>query len=286
MTRSITLDATRCLRCGACQLDCPTGAVRGKALEVPSIDHELCIDCGHCGAVCKSGAIGSLHGEFAAWEPPGIEAPVAKAFLAGRRSTRRYRPRPVERALIEDVLSIGAATASASNARDVRARVFTGGAVHELATHTNDFYLRLARLLERRWLRPLLWFTAARPYLQHPRKLQQVRDRARAFDRDHDWIFFGAPAVVLLSAPRRHATFGRSNCVIAADRMMQYAAALGLGSCMIGYAEVAVRRRPAIARAIGLEGDQEAHALFTLGYAAVEYRRLPARPAIPVAWRE
>lgn len=77
---------------------------------------------------------------------------------------------------------------------------------------------------------------------------------------------------------------GRVDCVIAAERMMQYAAALGLGSCMIGYAEIAIRNRKSIAQAVGIAADQQPHVLFTLGPPAVHYRRLPARRGIPVKW--
>ena len=111
-----------------------------------------------------------------------------------------------------------------------------------------------------------------------------MRQKLRRFDKDNDWLFFNAPAVVLLSAPRQHSSFGRVNCVIAAERMMQYAAALELGSCMIGYAEIAIRNRKSIAHAVGIAASQEPHVLFTLGRPAVQYRRLPARRAMPVKW--
>jgi nitroreductase len=162
--------------------------------------------------------------------------------------------------------------------------VFTDSGVFELAKLVNDYYRWFDRLLKRRWLWPLLYFTAARPYLGNPRKLDGIREKVRRFDQEHDWLFFHAPAVVMLTAPRQHRSFGRVNCVIAAERMMQYAAALGLGSCMIGYAEVALRQRRAIAVAVGIASEQEPHVLFTLGIPAVQYRRLPVRRATPVIW--
>lgn len=284
MSATITVDATVCNRCGVCVTECPTGAMQLIPPATATLNPQRCIDCGHCGAVCSPGAIGSVHGTFPDWAAPELSAMQAKAFLAGRRSVRRYRSAALERETLAEVLSIGPYAPTASNAQDVQARVFTGDGVFELAKLVNDYYCWFDGLLKRRWLWPLLWFTAARPYLKDTRKLQGVRDKASHFDRDHDWIFFGAPAVVLLTAPRKHQNFGRVDCVIAADRMMQYAAALGLGSCMIGYAEMAFRRRRSLAQAVGIAVDEEPHVLFTLGLPATQYRRLPARRAMPVTW--
>jgi nitroreductase/NAD-dependent dihydropyrimidine dehydrogenase PreA subunit len=284
MSTAISVDAKLCNRCGCCVAECPVGAMQPQADVGPHVDAERCIGCGHCGAVCSLGAVISEDGSFPEWQMPAINPESAKAFLAGRRSVRRYRSLPLDRAILAEVLSIGPYASTASNAQDVRARVLTGESVFELAGLVNDYYCWFDGLLQRRWLWPLLWFTAARPYIRDPRKLIAVRERLRRFDREHNWLFFNAPAVVVLTAPRKNTHFGRVNCVIAAERMMQYATALGLGSCMIGFAEVAMRRRKSIAQSIGVSAAEEPHVLFTLGYPAVQYRRLPARRAMPVEW--
>ncbi len=284
------IDADRCTGCGTCVADCPVGAVsvlRGGAGETlaATIDAS-CIDCGHCGAVCAVGAVVSTSGEFLQWHAPDLDREAARSFLAGRRSIRRYLPEPLAPELVADLLSVASFAPTASHAQDVSACVVTGEQVFELAVLVNGYYAWLENLLGRSYLRPLLWFTAARPYLKNPRKIESVRARVKAFDRSHDWLFFGAPVVVVLSAPRKNAMFGRTNCVIAAERIMQYAFALGVGSCWIGYAEVALRRRLSIPEQLGIEATSAIHAVFTLGRPAVEYRRLPARaPLAPAAAR-
>ena len=44
-----------CAACGACQAECPSGAI--KEGDVYSIDPDVCIDCGTCEGVCPTGAI-------------------------------------------------------------------------------------------------------------------------------------------------------------------------------------------------------------------------------------
>lgn len=258
--------------------------MRPAVAGVPAIDEARCFGCGHCGAICGPGAIESPSGEFVAWQAPDIGAADVKSFLSGRRSVRRYCDTPLSHGQIEELLSIAPYAPTASHAQDVQATVLTGKRVYELATEINDYYRWFERLLARRALWPLLWLTSARPYLSNHNKLDAIRRRARAFDRRHDWIFFGAPAVVVLSAPRSNAGFGRVNCVIAAERILQYASALGYGSCLIGHAEVALRNRPKIARSIALDPALEPQVVFTIGLPAVHYRRLPARSPLAVSW--
>jgi nitroreductase len=194
---------------------------------------------------------------------------------------RRYRSKPVDAAMLSDVLDVARFAPSASNARDVHLTIFAGKQVFALAQAINGYYVSLARMLGNRWLWPLLYFTEARPYLTKPEKLKAIRDRAQRFDETHDWLFFSAPTVVVLSAPKRHARFGGTNCVIAAERMMQFASALDLGSCYVGYAEVALRRKESLAMRVGLPKDDVVHSVFILGHPAIEYRRLPARAPLP-----
>ena len=283
-----SIDPGTCTRCGTCVAECPVSAItlppagEGVPGPPPTIDSR-CFGCGHCGAVCVAGAVRSESGDFPRWHAPHLEPQEVRAFLTGRRSVRRYRSDPLDPELLDELLSVAPYAPTASHAQDVNASVLTREQVFALASQVNDYYLWFENLLSRTYLRPLLWFTAARPYLKHPEKIESIRAPARAFDREHDWLFFGAPAVVVLTAPRKNAMFGRTNCVIAAERIMQYGFALGVGSCWIGYAEVALRRRRAITDQLGIARDRAVHAVFTLGHPVPDYRRLPARRPMAVA---
>lgn len=254
-----------------------------RAADVPAVDAKFCMGCGHCGAVCELGAIRSELGEFPTWQAPYVSPEAVKQLLSGRRSVRRYRQTPVDAGILADVLSVGPYAPTASNDQDIAATVLIAEAVHCLGALVNDYYRSLLKLLDCRPLWPLLWWTELRPYLRNERKLARVRERVLGFSREYDWLFFGAPAVVLLTAPRRHQMFGRINGTIAAERMMNYASVLGLGSCHIGYADVAMRRRRKIVDRIGLPQGHVPVAVFTLGYPASKYCRLPARATMPAS---
>ncbi|MDD3153855.1 MAG: 4Fe-4S binding protein, partial [Victivallaceae bacterium] len=43
--------------CTACARKCPVGAISGKVKEAHTIDASKCIKCGACKAACKFGAV-------------------------------------------------------------------------------------------------------------------------------------------------------------------------------------------------------------------------------------
>ena len=50
------VDSGKCVNCGACESDCPVGAI-SESGNVRTIDAESCIRCGSCAASCPSEAI-------------------------------------------------------------------------------------------------------------------------------------------------------------------------------------------------------------------------------------
>lgn len=54
-----TISADDCIACGACEAECPSGAIsEGNGYYV--IDAAICTDCGSCFEVCPSGAISKM----------------------------------------------------------------------------------------------------------------------------------------------------------------------------------------------------------------------------------
>ena len=50
------IDADACVNCGACEADCPSGAISEKD-DKRVIDESACVDCGTCEGLCPAGAI-------------------------------------------------------------------------------------------------------------------------------------------------------------------------------------------------------------------------------------
>ncbi|MBQ7194857.1 MAG: 4Fe-4S binding protein [Bacteroidales bacterium] len=52
---SHVINPDTCVACGACQAECPSGAI--KEGDVYSIDPDICVDCGTCADACPTGSI-------------------------------------------------------------------------------------------------------------------------------------------------------------------------------------------------------------------------------------
>jgi len=277
------VEPSACTACFRCVEECPTGAAR-RGEGHATIEPGCCVACGHCGIVCNYGAVRTEAGAFVPWTRPELDPEAVRALIVGQRSIRRFRPEPVEPELLAEILAVADHAATASNARDVAAIVLRGDRVRAVAAEINAYYAGLLRLLDCPVVRLALWLTPARAYLRSPKKIARMREDVASFARGRDWLFFDAPAVVILTTPRRHRRFGRVNATIAGDQQKLYAAARGLGSCWIGYAEVGLRGRRAARDAAGIPADREPQVVFTLGHPAVSYQRLPARAPLPVTW--
>lgn len=60
--RELMRDEKKCVGCGECARNCPSGAVAWTPGERPRVDRKLCRACGKCASLCPAGAL-SLCGE-------------------------------------------------------------------------------------------------------------------------------------------------------------------------------------------------------------------------------
>jgi len=293
------LDADRCTGCGRCLDVCPSGVL---ALEGGTITlrRDGCFGCDHCAAVCPAGAI--------AIEPAGTE-PVALAtvetggrwlpfgefdtallvrLLASRRSCRCFTVEPVERTALEDLARIGTMAPSGTNSQrwtftivpDRRAMLDFGRLVARFFERLNRLAANpAARLFSRLFLKDKLGH-------YHRRYHDQVRDALREFqETGRDRLFHGATAAIVI-ATQPGASCPREDALLAAQNIALAAHAMGIGTCLIGFAVEAMRRDPSIRRALGIPDGEAVHAVVALGKPAVTYLRPAGRKPVNIryAW--
>jgi nitroreductase/NAD-dependent dihydropyrimidine dehydrogenase PreA subunit len=274
---TLSIDASACTRCGECTRECPTHAVRRERGGEYLIEQEACIRCGHCAAVCPADAVRCDDGPFTPWRDPGLAPGLVAALLQGKRSVRRYTSRPVEDSLLEELLLTGSLAATASNTQDCAATVLTGEDLDRCREGLRSLYEWFGNLLANPVVRLLLRFTEARRYADNPRALQVVTELGQSRAGGADRLFFNAPVVVVLSAPRRNKRHGAVDCALAGAHMMLHAESMGLGSCMVGFAETALNLSARLRRGIRVPDGHLVNLVFTLGHPAVRFHRLPRR---------
>ena len=289
---SVTVDANRCIGCGRCIDVCPSGTLTleaGKAI----VSGRESLSCGHCQAACpeeavRVGALENASQQFATfrqqteWQAPGsTDTAGLVQLMRSRRSCRNYQERPVPFAVLQDLVKIGLTAPSGSNCQPWAFTLLPSrAAVLQLGDLIAAFFRRLNRRADRRLLRGTLRLIGRREldfYFRHYR--DAVAEALEAWDRTgRDVLFHGAPAVILVGT-RPGAACPAEDALLATQNLLLAAHAMGLGTCLIGFAVSALKNDPAISNRLGIPAGESVHAVVALGYPDPKevYQRLPGR---------
>lgn len=290
--RAVTtvIDREACIGCGECVRVCPSQTItmrEGRA----AVTGARSLGCGHCAAVCPTGAVtvGALDPEALEfnglrlkpeWMPPGgIDAAELVRLMASRRSCRNFADRPVALAVLEDLVKIGRTAPSGTNSQRWTFTILAGRtAVMRLGAAVGGVFKRLNRLAENPLVRGALRLAGRRELADYYRDYHQsvAEGLAEWEATGRDRLFHNAPAAILVgSAPG--ASCPAEDALLAAGNMLLAAHALGLGSCLIGFAVSAIARDPRIKEALGIPRAEAVHAVIALGHPAEGYRRPAGR---------
>lgn len=285
------VDPGKCVGCGECAALCPAEVLSVEA-GLAEVTGPGCIGCGHCLAVCPEAAvtreeIGNGWAEaFATFSPtgalvaPGDFSPAMLVdLLRSRRSCRRYRPDEVPGPVLEDLIRAAVTAPSGTNSQAWTFSVLTSrAAVLALGEAVADFFRRLNRLAERAPVRKLLSLVGRGEldayYCEH---YPSVRRALAEWDRDRtDRLFHGATAAIVVgSLPG--ASCPAEDAMLATGNLLLTAHALGLGTCLIGYAASAMVHDRRVAAAAGVPDEEHVYAVVALGWPAVEFVRPTTR---------
>jgi nitroreductase/NAD-dependent dihydropyrimidine dehydrogenase PreA subunit len=289
----IEIDGDLCSGCGLCEEVCPTKAislVEGKA----AASGEQCISCGHCAAVCPQEAIRvaatdeemSRYKTFTAekqWLPPGnYNTPLLVQLMASRRSCRNFIDRPVERAVLEDLVKIGITAPSGTNCQLWTFTVLPDRkGVKALAGHVSSFYEKLNATAEKTLLRLFLKLIGKGEldayYHGYYRMVKEALEEWHESGKDR--LFHGGTAVIIVGS-KPGASCPVEDALLATQNILLAAHSMGLSSCLIGFAVVAMKRDPTIQRLIGIPAEETVHAVIALGYSDEVYERTAGRKKV------
>ncbi len=279
------IDEDVCIGCGLCVKVCPFGTISmqdGKA----TVSGEISLNCGHCVAACPVGAIritslDSTLFDFATihvdprWMPHGdFDTGALVQLMASRRSCRNYQDRPVDRLVLDDLVKAAVTAPSATNSQ---AWTFTllpsRKAVKALADLLADFYSRLNRLAEKRFLRLVLKLVGKGELDTYYRNYYNFMEEWLAGWKQlgRDRLLHGAPAVIVIGS-EPGASMPGDDAMLASQNILLAAHSMGLGSCLLGLAVKAMERDRRIQTALGIPANETIHAVIALGHPDEKYR--------------
>jgi len=284
------IDSERCIGCGECVRVCPSQTIEmkeGKAM----VTGARSLGCGHCVAVCPVEAVrvGALDPDsfrfhtFSCrtdWMPYGAFDPADLVrLMASRRSCRCFEPKSVERSLLEDLVKIGTTAPSGTNSQSWTFTILASrAAVMKLGNAIGAYFKRLNRMAANPLLRKGLRLIGRPELADYHRDYYQtvVEGLADWETRGRDRLFYGATAAIIVgstpggSCPAEDALLATQNILLGAH-------ALGLGTCLIGFAVSAMGKDPRIKDLMTIPREEDVHAVVALGHPAVVYQRLTGR---------
>jgi len=289
-TVTTVIDRERCIGCGECVRVCPSQTItlqNGKA----AVTGTRSLGCGHCAAVCpveavRVQALDPDSFRFRSfdcrrdWLPYGaFNAAELVRLMASRRSCRCFDPEAVDRALLEDLVKIGATAPSGTNSQIWTFTILPNrAAVLALGHAVAGFFKRLNRMARNPLLRQGLRLVG-RPELAEyyrdyrPSVAEGLADwETRGLDR----LTHGATAGIIVgsspggSCPAEDALLATQNILLGAH-------ALGLGTCLIGFAASAMQKDGRIKDVLKIPREESVHAVIAVGHPAVAYQRLTGR---------
>lgn len=289
------IDPAACTGCGECVRVCPMRSIAMRG-DTAAVTGPWSIGCGHCAAVCPAGAVtvggigrGGLplstvidDGRHVA--PGDYDLPGLIGLMRSRRSCRNYLDRPVPREVLEDLVTIGTTAPSGTNFQLWTFTALQGRpAVLEFGGEVAEFFRGLNRKSENplwRLLAKLFMGDALNAYRRD--YYEEVKEGLRSWDRERrDLLFHGAPAVLFIGS-NPGGTCPAEDALMASQNILLAAHAMGLGTCMIGFAVEAIRYDRRLADVLGIPRRENVHAAIALGYPDESYRE-PAgrRPVSP-----
>jgi nitroreductase/NAD-dependent dihydropyrimidine dehydrogenase PreA subunit len=273
----VLIDQTRCIACGQCVNVCHEGCM-ALADGVLCIDHDLCSTCTQCIALCPTLALSWEGIEPLPYESQQLPTPEQlDELFKQRRTVRRFKADPVDRALLQEVAAYG--IYAPTNHYRLRALLIDDPQVlDELQAIGLRALQRVYNVFYR--FKPLFTLlTRLTPAMQEKDK---VKLEACLIDGRP---FTVAPALIFIvgDASIAHA---EASAQYALYNMVLYAQSKGLGSTISGGSRLLLNPSKAARRLLGLGKGERILATLYLGHPAVTFRNKVRGKEMPVMWVE
>jgi nitroreductase/NAD-dependent dihydropyrimidine dehydrogenase PreA subunit len=291
LTVNTIIDSEKCTGCGLCVKVCPyetISMVDGKAC----ITGETSLNCGHCVAVCPVGAVRVTTLEPLQLLSFSMENDWIKhgrddtghlvQLMASRRSCRKFKDKTVDRNILEDLVTIGTTAPSGSNSQEWTFTILPDRTQIEIfGQHIFTFFRKLNRTAQIATLRKALsLFGKNELERYHERYYERIEEAIRDWEaQKRDMLFHDAQALILVGSTK-DASCPQEDAMLATQNILLAAHTMGLGTCLIGFAVVALTRDQSIGKSLGLARGENIYSVIAVGWPDEHYHKIIPRKKI------
>lgn len=271
MKNYVVIDDAKCVKCGLCVRDCPGFALALAGDKIRQIN-EHCMLCGHCLAICPQRAVSLIPpagirtiDDVEEYSPENfrVDPDSLLRSMKMRRSTRQFLASPLEPDMLRRVIEAGRFSPTSINGQDV-SYIILEHDKQEIQHHLMDNFRSLARVAA--------WFGNFLPIGFDAKKMSRAKD---------DYLFKGAPAVIVVTAPRTFAADG----ILAAANIEQMAHNMGLGVLHVGFFVYLANFSPWLRSRLHIGLGRTICDCLAVGFPAVHYQRTAPRKGADITWR-
>lgn len=281
MSSIININKEKCIKCGLCIEDCSTNNIK-KENDGIKVISDICLFCGHCVAICPQKAIDITTLDNSEIIELGknrllIDDSDLLTFFKAKRSIRSYKNKPVEKEKLEEIIEAGRFSSTGGNRQPIRYTV-----VHnkESIDKLRNMSIETLYNISKNTGSEIKGFSAKTT----ARYKSMWNDMYNKNISGIDKLFFHAPAVVIVHGNTKINPEPSVDGALAASQMVLMAEALGLGTCYIGFANVAFRENNNILNFLQIPEKNKIVTTFVTGYPNVKYLRTVPRNKPEITW--
>lgn len=260
MTKSITVDASKCIHCGMCIRDCIVNCIQFDAEKIPSYvegGDKICVGCQHCMAICPKGALSFGGKNPADSDVAGYgNSDELLRLIKSRRSVRFFKKQDVPPEKLSKLVDMLAFPPKGGNVDSLHFSII--GTAEKM------------RAIEK------LTYETIKSIPQGSPVIEFCRDN---YNKGVDFIYRGAPSLVAVSVDKSKAISGCENAdpIIALSYLELYAQSLGLGTLWTDAALSVANELPTVKAMLEIPAGYELNYIMLLGVPAVKYSRTVQR---------
>ena len=267
----ITVDKSKCLRCGICVETCPSCILSMGEAGPECLVERGCMSCGHCVAVCPVGALDNKYAPLASMRPltqPMLSAETAYEYLRMRRSVRVFKPQPPTEEDLTKLLDICRYAPTATNSQMMYYVVLRGQ--EQIKAITDAVIAWMEEEIVNGSPNKRYFATVVRAYKE----------------RGVDLIARKAPCLVFLITKRLN-TAGVSSAGQCQAYAQLYAPTMGLGTCIAGFIETCgIAGYKPLMDIVGVPSKMKIVGAMMVGYPKYKFQRMPERQHLKVEFRD